>query len=132
MVEDEALRELMGILKDLPREVSRPLVLYIQLFAGATRAPAYERQLRLARETLALHADTLLIGAALSETVEAIRGKRESGEDHRPLKNHNYLKRVLESVAARPAPKALERATQQPRPTSRTAQALAALGGTDE
>src|SRR5690606_3892020 len=88
LAEDEALRELMALLAELPRETSRPLVLYIGLFRGKTRAPAYERQLRLAREVLALHADIPLLGAALSETVEAIRAKRDSGEDNRPLKNH--------------------------------------------
>src|SRR5699024_1847106 len=64
LVEDEALRELMQLLGELPRETSRPLILYIGLFRGRTRAPAYERQLRLAREVLALHADSQLIGAA--------------------------------------------------------------------
>lgn len=132
LVEDEALRELMGLLGDLPREVSRPLVLYIGLFRGKTRSPAYERQLRIARDALALHRDTLAVGAALSETVEAIRQKRESGEDTRPLKNHNYLKRVLESVSARPAARPLENAPRQQLPSSRTAQALAALGAPNE
>lgn len=104
VAEDEALRELMGIIADLPRETSRPLAAYIGLFRGKSRATAYERQLRLAREVLAMSGDTLLVGAALSETVEAIRAKREAGEDARPLKNHNYFKRVLESVGARPQP----------------------------
>ncbi|CAM5521754.1 hypothetical protein [Eoetvoesiella caeni] len=131
VVEDEALRELMGIIAELPREVSRPLVSYVGLFRGKTRATAYERQLRLAREVLAMHTDTLLVGVALSETVEAIRIKRETGEDSRPLKNHNYLKRVVESQQARGAG-AVQIA--QPAgaavrgPASKTAAALANLG----
>jgi len=99
--EDEALREFMALLADLPRDVSRPLTAYVGLFRGKTRAMAYERQLRVAREALALAADTSLVGAALSDTVEAIRGKRDSGEDTRPLRNHNYLKRVVETLGAR-------------------------------
>ena len=99
--EDEALREMMALLADLPRDTSRPLVAYVGLFRGKTRATAYERQLRLAREALALAGDMGLVGAALSETVEAIRAKRDSGEDTRPLRNHNYLKRVVESLGAR-------------------------------
>ena len=99
--EDEALRELMAILADLPREVSRPLVAYVGLFRGKSRATAYERQLRLSREALALATDTTLVGAAMSETVEAIRAKRDSGQDTRPLKNHNYLKSVLASLGTR-------------------------------
>lgn len=130
VIEDEALRELMGIITELPREVSRPLVLYIGLFRGKTRAVAYERQLRLAREALSLHADTMLVGVAMSETVEAIRAKRENGEDVRPLKNHNYLKRVVGSQQARGAGVAVPApAAPAPRgPASKTALALASLG----
>lgn len=136
VTEDEALRELMGLIADLPREVSRPLASYIGLFRGKTRATAYERQLRLAREVLAMSGDTQLVGAALSETVEAIRSKRDSGEDARPLKNHNYFKRVLESVGARPQSMPVERIEQHGRtsapaaaaqPASKTAQAVARL-----
>lgn len=101
VVEDEALRELMAILAELPRDVSRPLVAYIGLFRAKSRATAYERQLRLAREALAMAGDTSLVGAAMSETVEAIRAKRDSGQDTRPLKNHNYLKSVIASLGAR-------------------------------
>jgi len=103
VTEDESLREFMAILADLPRDVSRPLVAYVGLFRGKTRAMAYERQLRVAREALALATDTSLVGAALSDTVEAIRAKRDTGEDTRPLRNHNYLKRVVESLGARAA-----------------------------
>tara|TARA_A100000171_G_C2089058_1_gene123576 strand:+ start:27 stop:485 length:459 start_codon:yes stop_codon:yes gene_type:complete len=129
--EDEALREMMGILAELPREVSRPIVAYVGLFRGKTRATAYERQLRLAREVLAMHDDTQLVGVALSETVEAIRVKRDSGEDARPLRNHNYLKRVIESHQARGVG-AVQVTRDTPSParstSSRTAAALAALG----
>lgn len=134
VAEDEALRELMGLIADLPREVSRPLASYIGLFRGKSRATAYERQLRLAREVLAMHGDTHQVGAALSETVEAIRAKRDAGEDTRPLKNHNYFKRVLESVGARPHPVPVERIERDTRqaaapglPASKTAQAVARL-----
>ncbi|WP_110678759.1 hypothetical protein [Salinicola sp. RZ23] len=124
--EDESLRELMGVLADLPREVSRPLVAYLGLFRGKSRSTAYERQLRLAREALALAADTGLVGTALSETVEAIRAKRDSGEN-RPLTNHNYLKRVLESLGARAVASSALPASTAPRPAKGVARALAAL-----
>lgn len=129
--EDEALREMMGIIAELPREVSRPLVSYVGLFRGKARATSYERQLRLAREVLGMHQDIMLMGVALSETVEAIRAKRDSGEDVRPLKNHNYLKRVVESQQARGAGtvQVVRDAPATARPaTSKTAAALAALG----
>ena len=102
-VEDEAAREVMGLLSDLPREVSRPLAAYLGLFRSKSRALAWERALRVAREVLELHQDTAAIGAALSETVEAMRQKQDQG-GWRPLANHNYLKRVLESVESRPQP----------------------------
>ncbi|GHB24228.1 hypothetical protein [Salinicola rhizosphaerae] len=124
--EDESLRELMGVLADLPRDVSRPLVAYLGLFRGKSRSTAYERQLRLAREALALSADTSLVGAALSETVEAIRVKRDSG-DNRPLTNHNYLKRVVESLAARSEARAALPESAERRPAKGVARALAAL-----
>lgn len=130
--EDEALRELMGLLADLPREVSRPLVAYLGLFRSPKRAVGYERQLRLAREVLALSGDQVLIGVALSETVEAIRSKRESFEDVRPLKNHNYLKRVVESMGARGAGSVVPHQGDKPEPPrapqGKTMLALSRLG----
>lgn len=130
--EDESLRELMGLLADLPREVSRPLVAYLGLFRSPKRALGYERQLRLAREVLALAGDQVLIGVALSETVEAIRAKRESFEDVRPLKNHNYLKRVAESMGARGAGSVMLPQVDKPEPArapqGKTMLALSKLG----
>lgn len=131
-VEDEAARELMGVLSELPREASRPLAAYLGLFRAKSRALAWERALRIAREVLGLHGDTQAVGAALSETVEAMRAKQQ-GADWRPLANHNYLKRVLETVASRPMPVPLERVGSVPGaapaelPTSKTAQAVARL-----
>lgn len=118
-MEDEALREMMAILADLPREVSRPLVAYTGLFRGKTRAMAYERQLRIMREALALAADTSVVGAALSDTVEAIRTKRDTGEDTRPLRNHNYLKRVVETQGARAEATRLAPAPIQHKPAAK-------------
>lgn len=97
--EDEAARELMGLLAGLDAALGRPLVAYLGLFRSRSRALAWDRALRLAREALAL-ADSAVLAEALSETTEAMRMKREAG-DIRPLENHNYLKRVIESVAAR-------------------------------
>jgi len=98
--EDEAARELMGLLSGLEAEVGRPLVHYLGLFRGSRRALSWDRALRLAREALAVHADGAVLAAALTETVEAMRQKRETG-DVRPLENHNYLKRVVQTVALR-------------------------------
>jgi hypothetical protein len=94
-MEEAAGREFTAFVCGLG-ELARPLVAYLGLFRPASRALGYERMLRLARETLELSKDTLQLATALSETVEALRQKRDEG-DVRPLKNHNYLKRVLEN-----------------------------------
>lgn len=122
-VEDEAARELMGILSDLPREASRPLASYLGLFRARTRALAWERAVRLAREVRELHGDDYALGAALSETVEAMRVKQDQG-GWRPLQNHNYLKRVLETAQTRPAGAVAPAREARGAPSSRTAQAL--------
>ena len=92
--QDEAGRELLGILANLPGEASRALVQYLGLFRPEKRDLSNDRALRLAREALALAPDCLRLSAAMSETVEAIRAK--SGAV--PMKNHNYLRRVLEGM----------------------------------
>lgn len=103
--QDEAGRELLGLLANLPGEASRALVQYLGLFRPEKRDLSNDRALRLAREVLALCADSLRLSAAMSETVEAIRAK--SGAVHpkgtssgAPMKNHNYLRRVLEGMPA--------------------------------
>lgn len=126
-VEDDAARELQGLLADLPRETSRPLVHYLGLFRSRTRALAWERAVRLAREALALHQDMALLGQAMSETVEAIRKKQQSSAWPPPLKNHHYLKRVIEGVAERYVPAAAEREGGGPQPSGRQSQALTRL-----
>ena len=92
--QDEAGRELLGILANLPGEASRALVQYLGLFRPEKRDLSNDRALRLAREVLALAPDCLRLSAVMSETVEAIRAK--SGAV--PMKNHNYLRRVLEGM----------------------------------
>lgn len=125
--EDEAARELMGVLADLPRECSRPLVAYLGLWRSRTRALAWERALRIAREALALHADREILGAALSEAVEGLRRKQDDGA-WKPLTGHNYLKRVLESTSARPSQALVERpARQQRNVVDHTASRIAAV-----
>lgn len=95
--EDEAARELMALLSTLDATLGRPLVAYLGLFRSGSRALSWERALRLAREALALEPDAARLAAALSQTVEQLRGKREAG-DGRALSSHGYLKRVLEGM----------------------------------
>lgn len=97
MAQDDAARELLALRGQMPAALWPHLIAYLGLFRSKSRALAWSRALRLAHEVLAIDSDHARLGAALAETVEAMRQKREAG-DVRPLKNHNYLKRVLETV----------------------------------
>lgn len=91
LTQDEAARELLAM-----RAAMLPSMLpYLTLFRSEKRALAFDRALKLAHEVMSLGAEPARLEAALAETVEAMRQKRDAG-DKRPLKNHNYLKRVLE------------------------------------
>lgn len=100
-LEGEAAGELQVLLAGAG-PLARPLVAYLGMFRSKSRALSFDRACRLAGEVTALCNDPARLTAALVETVEALRGKRDRG-DVRPLKNHNYLKQVLESVQVSPA-----------------------------
>ncbi len=99
IIQDEAARELLGLKGTLPPATFS----YLALFRSEKRALSWERALRLAKEIIDNGQWTMdncqpstvnyqLLNEAMMETVEALRGKGKG-----PLKNHNYLKRVLES-----------------------------------
>ena len=111
LVQDEAGRELLALVARLDTQTGAALVSYLGLFRSASRDLANERALKLARETLAIGVDTARLAIALSETVEALRGK----QPRQPLKNHNYLQKVLESVQARPVIVKTEQSAVAPR-----------------
>lgn len=121
--QDEAGRELLALLAGLDADLGRALVGYLGLFRPARRDLSNDRALRLARETLALCSDSVRLGAALAETVEAIRSKGGAS-----LKNHNYLARVIESTPARCVVLAPEPAPRRGPPSKHRA-ALDAIDG---
>ena len=99
IIQDEAARELLGLKGTLPPATFS----YLALFRSEKRALSWERALKLAKEIIDNGQWTMdncqpstvnyqLLNEAMMETVEALRGKGSA-----PLKNHNYLKRVLES-----------------------------------
>jgi len=93
LTQDAAARELLAM-----RAAMLPSLLsYLGLFRSPTRALAFDRALKLAQEVIVMDADPARLEAALAETVESMRQKRELGQV-KPLKNHNYLKRVLENI----------------------------------
>jgi hypothetical protein len=93
IIQDEAASRLVGILSGMDAELSRAVVTYLGLFRPHKRDLANDRALKLCQEIIELTSDNQRLAAALAQTVEQIRSKGGG-----PLKNHNYLKRVLESV----------------------------------
>ena len=125
LVQDEAGRELMGLLATLDSDTGRALVGYLGLFRSQSRDLANDKALKLAREALSL-AGRELVAAAMRQTVESLQSKPSNG-----LKNHNYLKRVLEDYLANGfnpvSVQVLKTTPAAPGKTSKTAQALQAL-----
>ena len=127
---DDAARELLVLLsKSGP--LFRPLVNYLGLFRSSNRDLSHSRALKLVQDVLEISANPQTLSAALSETVEAMQAKRQQG-DNRPLKNHNYLKRVLESLppalAADPNLQIADFNSEVSVPRGKRAQAINALG----
>ncbi len=126
ITQDAAARELLGLKGELPPATFS----YLALFRSEKRALSWERALKLAREVVglmdgvrAIHESPLQ--EAMVETVEALRGKGKG-----PLKNHNYLKRVLESRQAVSSERGAVQAVTGPRsqvPASKTASAIGRL-----
>ncbi len=124
--EDDAAREYLGLFNTHSWEILRPLSGYIGLFRPKKSRLSWSRALKLAQEVLAMDND-VRIAAALIETTEAMRVKQREGR-FKPLTNHNYLLRVLESLPAGIQPaKATSGTTQIAAPQSKAAQARAAL-----
>jgi hypothetical protein len=116
------------LLTRLPPAVGGNLVQYIGLFKPRVQSLRWSRALALAQDVLAL-IDGLpdqVAAGALSDTVEAMRGKR-SAPGWQPLSNHRYLTRVLESAIARGPVMAVTMPAAGAAPQSKTAQILALL-----
>jgi hypothetical protein len=127
-MEEAAGREFTAFIADLG-QLARPMVAYLGLFRPVSRALAYERMLRLAREVVELSSDNVQLATALSETVEAIRKKRAEGKNQ-PLKNHNYLKQVLGNPRNEERGARFEGSLETPAsaaPASKTARAIGRL-----
>ncbi|WP_420555203.1 hypothetical protein [Neptuniibacter marinus] len=98
LVQDEAGRDLLTLLTRLDKSTGTVLVTYIGLFRSQSRDLANNRALKLAQDTLALAAEPQLL-TAMANVVESMRAKQQQGS-FKPLSNHNYLKRVLETTDA--------------------------------
>ncbi len=97
LIEDDAGREMLGLISELKSGVARPLVNYIALFRPLKTSLSNSRALKLMREVLAMYAQTPLLTHALSETVNAVRKNRRENTNPAPLANHNYLRQVYDA-----------------------------------
>jgi hypothetical protein len=113
IVQDKSASDLLGILIDLPEGFGRAMVNYLALFRSNKRDLANDRALKLANEVLAISDDKPRLANAMLETVQAMRIKQDEGS-FKPLTNHNYLKRVFETVTYLPAVKPSLNASQMP------------------
>lgn len=98
LAQDDASRDLLGLLAVADAELGRALVQYLGLFRAPARDLSHDRALRLAREVLGISPDVPRLAHALRETVEALRAKGMT----KPLGGHNYLLRVFEANATVP------------------------------
>lgn len=99
ITQDAATRELIALVSTLDTVSGNALVAYLGLFRSKSRDLANDKALKLAQEVQQLEGWHWLT-PALQETVESLREKRAQGEV-KPLANHNYLRKVLESVVSR-------------------------------
>ena len=82
LLEDEAGREILGLLTELKYGVARPLVSYIALFRPDKSALSNSRAVKLMREVLDLF---------------PVQKKRRESRNLAPLNNHRYLMQVMET-----------------------------------
>lgn len=97
LLEDDAGRELLGLITELKYGVARPLVSYIALFRPDKSALSNSRAIKLMREVLAMFPASQLLAHSLSETVNAVQKKRKESRNLVPLNNHRYLMQVMET-----------------------------------
>ena len=90
-LQDDAARELVGLLASEPA-LFAATINYLSLFKPAKSRLSWTRALDLTKSALELEPNRAQLAAAMIKTAEAIRAK--SGKQ---LKNHNYLKQVLEA-----------------------------------
>ena len=100
-LQHEAGREVMAMLAGMQPELSRPLLHYLGFFRPARQQLGWGRALRLMREALALlPMPPEVLAQGLAEAARTLDDKR-AAPGWKPLGNHNYLRRVLESTLAR-------------------------------
>ena len=98
LLEDDAGREMLGIITNLRGDNARALVSYIALFRPEKAALSNSRALKLMSEVLDMYQPSPLLAHALNETVQAVMKNRRETRNIQALSNHNYLKKVYEGA----------------------------------
>lgn len=103
LIQDAAGRELLVEMAKLPTQLASSLLSYIGLFRPLKSDLNNGRALTLVQSTLALTKSKAALAQALTLTVHQISERRQqqttAKNDQQPLKNHNYLEKVLASCA---------------------------------
>ncbi|QOF68318.1 hypothetical protein IFE17_02765 [Actinobacillus sp. GY-402] len=98
LLEDDAGREMLGIITNLRGDNARALVSYIALFRPEKSALSNSRALKLMQEVLELYTPSPLLAHALSETVNGVMKNRRESRNVVALTNHNYLAKVYDGA----------------------------------
>ncbi len=102
LTNDDAAKEMLTMLAPMDGGFARALVAYMGLFRPAKSDLSFSRAVKLGQEVLLLSSNKDWLRAALEETILKIQaGKLQAANSQgqaRQLTNHNYLKKVLESV----------------------------------
>jgi hypothetical protein len=98
LLEDDAGREMLGIITNLRGDNARALVSYIGLFRPEKSALSNGRALKLMQEVLEMYQPSPLLAHALNENVQAVMKNRRETRNIQALSNHNYLKKVYEGA----------------------------------
>lgn len=96
LVQDDAGRQLLGIISKLGYRMGPALVAYLAMFRPAKQDLTNAKALALVTETLELCSNHAVLSEALQDTVSSIQAGRIQGQV-KQLTNHNYLKKVLTS-----------------------------------
>ncbi|WP_346557003.1 hypothetical protein ABCW44_06885 [Mannheimia haemolytica] len=98
LIEDDAGRELLNTIVNIGGNCGRAVVAYLGLFKPQKNSLANSRALKIVQSLLELYTPSNVLEKALMDTVEQVRRNRRETGRCEPLANHNYLKKVYESV----------------------------------
>ena len=97
LIEDEAGRSLLTEVAKMEAWLAQSVLSYVSLFKPLKSDLNNGRALKLLQETIALSSNKQLLVKSCDITIRNIREKRQQG-NAKPLKDHMYLKRVIESM----------------------------------